>query len=176
MKRNVIAIYHHPQECGSPYVALVSQETGEIVEAVDIPSGYYSSGAVKVTNLIPVYSFTEKVNQSPMPTIENVRITASYRPNPNHYVFKVTRVADIREDKAIFPTWKATVYIDACREDTHWEYDPTKDTFLKKMSELGLNMTDWELHNREKTSLHDFLTQVFSSYKDYHLVNLLEIG
>ena len=38
---NVIAIYHHPQECGSPYLTFISQETGQVVETVDISTGYY---------------------------------------------------------------------------------------------------------------------------------------
>ena len=44
---NVIVIYHHPHECGSPYLTFISQETGQVVETVNIPTGYYDSGFEK---------------------------------------------------------------------------------------------------------------------------------
>ena len=39
MNMNVIVICHQPQECGSPYLTFISQQTGEVVETIDIPYG-----------------------------------------------------------------------------------------------------------------------------------------
>ena len=100
---NVIAIYHHPQECGSAYVAFISQETGEMVEAVDIPDGYWNSGLKRIDVYMPVYAFTEKVNMSPTPTVDNVTLKARFMPNPNHYVFRVTKVDNISKDETVLP-------------------------------------------------------------------------
>lgn len=176
MKRNVIGIYHHPQECGDPYVALVSQETGEMVEAVTVPTGYYDSGLERIDVYTPMYSFVEQVNQSPYPTVDNVNITAVYLPNPKKYVFRVTQVDNIQVDNNIFRTWTADVHVDACKHDIHWNYDPEKDEFLKQLTEEGLDISRWDINKRSQTPFMDFLKEIFSSYKDYHLVNLLEIG
>lgn len=173
---NVIVIYHHPQECGGPYLTFVSQETGEVVETVDIPEGYYDSGDIRTDVYTPVYSFIEKVNQTPEPTVDNVRLTCSFYPNPKKYVFKVTKVDNIQEDNQVFPTWTADVHVDACQHIIHWQYDPDKDTFLRQMTESGFDMSDWELPTRQHTPFREFLKSVVSSYKDYHLVNLIEIG
>jgi hypothetical protein len=173
---NVIVIYHHPQECGDPYLAFISQQTGKVVETVDLPTGYWSSGFKRVDIYTPVYSFIEQVNQSPRPTVDNVRLTCSFYPNPKHYIFRVTKVDNIKEDNTVFPTWIADVRVEACRYESHWEYDPTKDTFLQQMTESGFDMSHWELPIRQKTEFLDFLKQVASSYKDYHLINLIEIS
>ena len=173
---NVIAIYHQPQECGEPYVALISQETGEMVETVTIPTGYYNSGTRMVETLNPVYNFIEQIEQSPYPTVDNVRISAGFRQNPKHYVFRVTKVDNIQEDTDFYPTWKADVHIEACKKETHWEYDPAKDEFLKQLTEEGLDVSDWGINKRQKTEFKVFLREILSSYKDYNIINLIEIG
>ena len=173
---NVIAIYHHPQECGSPYVAFVSQETGEMVEAVDIPDGYWDSGLKRIDVYTPVYSFIEQVNQSPYPTVDNVRLTCGFYPNPHHYVFRVTKVDNIQEDANLFPTWTADIHAEACTHDIKWQYSVKRDSFRKQLSKSGFDMGHWTLTKRMKTPFKKFLTDICSHYKDYHLINLIEIG
>ena len=173
---NAIAVYHHPQECGNPYLAFISQETGEVVETVDVPTGYYNSGDIRTDIYTPVYSFIEQVNQSPKPTVDNVRLSCRFYPNPKKYVFRVTKVDNIQEDNTVFTTWTADVHVDACRHEIHWEYDKTKDSFLQQLTEAGFDMTDWELPIRQKTPFKKFLSSICSHYKDYHLINLIEIG
>ena len=176
---NVIVIYHQPQEDGSPYLTFISQETGQVVETVDIPTGYYNSGLEKTDIYTPVYFYTEQVNQSPMPTVDNVRLSFNSHPgilNPKYYTFRVTKVDNIKEDSDIFPTWTADVHIEVCTHKTKWQYDKSKDTFLQQLTESGFDMTGWELPTRQKTPLKEFLSSICSHYKDYHLINLIEIG
>ena len=173
---NVIVIYHQPQECGNPYLTFISQETGQVVETVDIPTGYYNSGHIKTDTYTPVYDFIEQVNQTPIPTVDNVRLTCGFYPNPKHYTFRVTKVGNIQEDTSVIRTWKADVHIEACTHETHWEYDKSKDTFLQRLTESGFDMTGWELPTRQKTPFKEFLSSICSHYKDYNLINLIEIG
>lgn len=173
---NVIVIYHHPQECGSPYLAFISQSTGEVVETVDIPNGYYNSGSKRVDIYTPVYSFTEQVNQSPKPTVDNVNLNCGFYPNPKRYVFRVTKVDNIQYDPKIIPTWTADVHVEACTHDIKWQYSTKRDSFRKQLSKAGFNMGHWTLTKRMKTPFKEFLKDIASSYKDYHLINLIEIG
>lgn len=178
MKRimNIIVIYHHPQECGSPYLTFISQETGQVVETIDIPYGYYNSGEIRTDIYTPVYSYIEQVEQIPMPTVDNVRLTCGFYPNPKNYTFRVTKVDNIKEDNNVITTWTADVHVEACTHTIKWQYDKSKDTFLKQLTESGFDMTDWELPTRQKTPLKEFLSSICSNYKDYHLINLIEIG
>ena len=175
---NVIVIYHHPQECGSPYLTFISQETGQVVETVDIPTGCYDSGLEKTDIYTPVYFYTEQVNQSPMPTVDNVRLSFNSHPglNPKNYTFRVTKVDNIKEDNNVITTWTADVHVEACTHEVKWQYDKSKDTFLHQVTEAGFDMTGWELPSREKTPFKEFLSSICSNYKDYHLINLIEIG
>ena len=176
-KRNVIAIYHHPQECGSPYVALISQETGVLLETVDIPEGYFQSGERMINIYTPVYEFTEEVEQGgQMPTVGNVTLKAKFMPNPHHYVFRVTSVTNIIHDLRFFPTWKATVHAEACTHKIKWKYDARRDSFRNQLMKAGFDMDRWKLRARQKTDLMVFLKDIFSKYKDYHLINILSIG
>ncbi len=173
---NVIVIYHHPQECGSAYVAFIDQSTGQMVEAVDIPDGYWNSGLKRIDIYTPVYSFTEEVNMSPMPTVDNVTLKARFMPTPMEYVFRVTKVDNIKYDPKIIPTWTADVHIEACTHDIKWQYSTHRDHFRKTLARAGFDMGHWTLTKRMKTPFKEFLTSICSKYKDYHLVNLLEIG
>ncbi len=173
---NVIVIYHHPQECGSPYLTFISQQTGEVVETVDIPDGYWNSGLKRTDIYTPVYSFIEQVNQSPMPTVDNVRLTCGFYPNPKKYVFRVTKVDNIQEDNNIITTWTADVHIDACRHTIKWRYSSHRDHFRKDLQKAGFDMSHWTLTKRSKTPFKEFLSSICSNYKDYHLINLIEIG
>lgn len=184
---NVIVIYHHPQECGSPYLTFISQQTGQVVETVDIPEGYWDSGLKRTDIYTPVYSFIEQVNQSPMPTVDNVRLTCGFYPNPKKYEFRVTKVDNIKEDPgidvpsnsnkySIFKTWTADVHIEACTHDIKWQYSTKRDSFRKDLQKAGFNMKPWTLTKRNKTPFKEFLSSICSNYKNYHLINLIEIG
>ena len=173
---NVIVIYHHPQECGPPYLTFISQQTGQVVETVDIPDGYWDSGSKRMDIYTPVYSFTEQVNQTPMPTVDNVRLTCGFYPNPKKYEFRVTKVDNIQEDTSFIKTWTADVHIEACHHDIKWQYSTKRDSFRKQLSKAGFDMSHWTLTKRQKTPFKEFLSSICSNYKDYHLVNLLEIG
>lgn len=182
---NVIVIYHHPQECGDPYLTFISQQTGEVVETVDLPTGYWNSGIKRIDVYTPVYSFTEEVNMSPLPTVDNVTLKAKFMPNPKGYVFRVTKVDNIQKDDTLlyhgdlkhsFITWKATVHAEACTHDIKWKYSTHRDHFRKQLQEAGFNMKPWTLTKRMKTPFKEFLTTICSNYKDYHLVNLIQIG
>ena len=176
MNMNVIVIYHHPQECGSPYLTFISQETGRVVETVDVPDGYWDSGDIRTDTYTPVYNFTERVNQSHYPTVDNVRLNCSFYPNPKRYEFRVTKVDNVREDTDLFPTWTADVHVEACTHEIHWRYEKSKDEFLRLMTEVGFDMTSWELPVRKHTPFKDFLSSICERYKDYHLINLIDIG
>ena len=173
---NVIVIYHQPQEDGSPYLTFISQETGQVVETVDIPTGYYNSGLEKTDIYTPVYFYTEQVNQSPMPTVDNVRLNCSYYPNPKNYTFRVTKVDIIKYDPEIIPTWTADVHVEACTHTVKYNYSSRKDHFRKQLQKSGFDMSHWTLANRQKTPFKEFLSFICSNYKDYHLINLIEIG
>ena len=173
---NVIVIYHQPQECGSPYLTFISQQTGEVVETIDIPYGYYDSGEIKTDIYTPVYSFIEKVHQSPKPTVDNVRLNCSYYPNPKNYTFRVTKVDNIQEDNNVFTTWTADVHVEACTHTVKYNYSSRKDHFRKQLQKSGFDMSHWALANRQKTPFKEFLSSICSNYKDYHLINLIEIG
>ena len=174
---NAIAVYHQPQECGSPYLTFISQETGEVVETVDIPEGYFYSGCQHIKQLHKVYSFTEQIDRGGRrPNKHNTVPSAHYGYNPHHYEYVVTKVTDIKHDMNIFPTWRATLHIDACIAKSVTKYSSSDDYFKKQMTESGFNMKGWCLYKRRKTEFLDFLKQVASTYKDYHLVNLIQIG
>ena len=174
---NVIVIYHQPQEDGSPYLTFISQETGQVVETVDIPTGYYNSGLEKTDIYTPVYFYTEQVNQSPMPTVDNVRLTFNSHPdiNSNNYTFRVTKVDNIKEDNNVITTWTADVHVEVCTHEIKWQYDKSQDTFLQQLTESGFDMTTWDLPTRHKTPFKEFLSSICSHYKNYHLINLIEI-
>ena len=173
---NVIVIYHQPQECGSPYLTFISQQTGQVVETVDIPDGYWDSGLKKSDIYTPVYTFIEQVNQSPMPTVDNVRLTCGFYPNPKKYEFRVTKVDNIQEDTSVIRTWTADVHIEACTHTIKWKYSSHRDHFRKELQKAGFDMSHWTLTKRSKTPFKEFLSSICSSYKDYHLINLIEIG
>ena len=175
---NAIAVYHHPQECGSPYLTFISQETGEVVDTVDIPTGYYDSGMELITRLQPVHSFTETIHRGgPKPTLANCEyIAGKYGYNPHHYKYVVTKVTDIKEDKDIFHTWTATLHVTACIPKTEWKFSSADDHFRHGMEAAGFNMKGWCVYRRIRTPFLEFLKQVASQYKDYHLVNLIQIG
>ena len=169
---NVIAIYHHPQECGSPYLTFISQETGQVVETVNIPTGYYDSGFEKTDIYTPVYTFIKKVKQSHMPTVDNVRIICD---TPKNYTFRVIKVNNIKKDSNTFTTWTADVHVEACTHEVKWQYDKSKDTFLQQLTKSGFDMTTWDIPTRHETPFKEFLSSICSNYKDYHLINLIVI-
>ena len=174
---NVIAIYHSPQECGEPFVALVSQKTGEILETLDVPEDYYWSGEVREDICTPVRQFTEHICQSGKePTVDTVKIPSAYRIHPKDHEFRALKVTITGHDTDIIETWDVDVLVEEYIADFTFKYHPEKDTFKQTMKKQGINMTKWSLLERQKTDLLKFLREVLSSYKNYHLVNLIKIG
>ena len=173
----VIAIYHAPQECGDPFVALVSQKTGEILETLDVPEDYCWSGEERVDICTPVRQFTEHICQGgSKPTVDTVKIPSAFRLHPRDHKFRALKVTITEHDLNIIPTWDADVLVEEYIADFTFKYCPEKDTFKQTMERQGINMTKWSLPERQKTDLLKFLREVLSSYKNYHLVNIIKIG
>lgn len=174
---NVIVIYHHPQECGSPYLTFISQESGEVVEKINIPDGYFDSGWETTEKLTVFRSFTEEYIGSPKPSVDTVRPAAEYRLHPNIIKYVVTDVTDIKEDPNFPLTWKATLHVNECVVDKSSEYHIEKDIFLKEMTATGFDMSGWTLPKRRKLDILDFFREIIPTYKKkYKLINLIEIG
>ena len=173
----IIAIYHAPQECGVPTVALVSQKTGEILEKLEIPEDYYWSGQEHVEVCTPVRQFTEHICQAgSKPTVDTVRVPSAYGIHPRDHKFKALKVDIIGFDMNIIPTWDADVLVEEYISDFKFEYHPEKDTFKQVLEAQCIDMDPWPLPVRQKTELMEFLKTILSSYKDYHLINLIRIG
>ena len=176
-KTPVIGIYHHPQECGDPFLAIVSQRTGEVLEYLTIPEDYYWSGQERVDIRTPVRTFTEHICQGGhAPTVENVRVPSTYGSHPRDHKFRPIKVTITGYDPDIIPTWNADVLVEEYISDFKFEYHPEKDTFKQVLEAQCIDMDPWPLPVRQKTNVLDFLRSILSSYKDYHLVNLIQIG
>lgn len=176
-KTPVIGVYHCPQECGNPYVALVSQQTGEILEKLEIPEDYYWSGEEREDICTPVRQFTEHICQGgSKPTVDTVRIPSAYRLHPRDHKFRALKVTITGHDLNIIPTWDVDVLVEEYIADFTFKYHPEKDTFKQTMEKQGIDMTKWSLPERQKTDLLKFLRDILSSYKNYRLVNLIRIG
>lgn len=173
----VIAIYHAPQECGIPTVSLVSQQSGEILEKLEIPEDYYWSGQEQVEVCTPVRQFTEHISQAiHEPTLDVIRPKAQYLCHDRDHKFRPISITNLKYDPSIVPTWEADVLVEEYVSETKFEYHPDKDTFSQTMERQGIDMTKWPLPVRQKTDLLRFLREVLSSYKNYHLVNIIKIG
>lgn len=174
---NVIAIYHYPQECGEPYVAFVNQENGEILEFVTIPPDYYDSGVEMITSTIPVRTFTEHICQAlHEPTLETVHPKAQFGVHPRDHKFRPVKVTITKYDPDIIPTWEADILVEEYIEKIQFKYSSSKDTFRQTLEAQGFDLSSWPYHRRKQTPLLEFLRSILSSYKDYHLVNLIQVG
>ena len=173
----VIAIYHAPQECGVPTVTLVSQQSGEVLEKLEIPEDYYYSGEERVDICTPVRQFTEHICQAgSKPTVDTVRVPSAFGIHPRDHKFRALKVTITEHDLNIIPTWDADVLVEEYISDFKFEYHPEKDTFKQVLEAQCINMDPWPLPVRQKTELMTFLKTILSSYKDYKLVNLIRIG
>ena len=173
----VIAIYHAPQECGIPTVSIVSQQSGEILEKLEIPEDYCYSGEERVEVCTPVRQFTEHICQAiHEPTLEVVRPKAQYLPHDRDHKFRPISISNLKYDPSIVPTWEADVLVEEYVSETKFEYHPDKDTFSQTMEAQCIDMDPWPLPVRQKTELMEFLRRILSSYKDYHLINIIRIG
>ena len=173
----VIAIYHAPQECGVPTVTLVSQQSGEVLEKLEIPEDYYYSGQEHVEVCTPVRQFTEHICQAiHEPTLEIVRPKAQYMPHDRDHKFRAIGITNLKYDPNILPTWDADIIVEEYISDFKFVYHPEKDTFKQVLEAQCIDMDPWPLPVRQKTELMTFLKTILSSYKDYKLVNLIRIG
>ena len=178
MKRiPVIAIYHAPQECGIPTVSLISQQSGEILEKLEIPEDYYYSGEERVEISTPVRQFTEHICQGGhKPTVDTVRIPSAFGLHPRDHKFRAVSISNLKYDPSVIPTWDADVLVEEYVSDFKFEYHPENDTFSQTMEAQCIDMDPWTLPVRQKTDLMEFLRRILSSYTDYHLINLIRIG
>ena len=173
---DVVAIYHEPQECGDNTLTFISLETGQVVDRVAIPEGYFYSGQEFTHTYHTISSHVEHIDQGQYPTLENVRTKMHYM-RPRHTVVRVTKVTNIQENTRIFPTWTADVHYDICLEKNVRRWDSSKDTFRQEMEEAGFDMTGWCLYHRMRTDFYSFLKQVIpSKYPDFKVINLIRIG
>ncbi len=173
----VIAIYHAPQECGVPTVSLISQQTGKILETLEIPEDYYYSGEEQVEICTPVRQFTEHVCQAiHQPTLETVRVKAQFLSHPRDHKFRALSISNLKYDSSIIPTWDADVLVEEYISETKFMYFQEKDTFSQTMESQGIPMAEWPLPVRQKTELMEFLKTILTSYKNYRLINILRIG
>ena len=173
----VIAIYHAPQECGVPTVTLVSQQSGEVLEKLEIPEDYYYSGQEHVEVCTPVRQFTEHICQAiHEPTLEVIRPKAQCMPHDRDHKFRAIGITNLKYDPNILPTWDADIIVEEYISDFKFVYHPEKDTFKQVLEAQCIDMDPWPLPVRQKTDLMTFLKTILSSYKDYKLVNLIRIG
>lgn len=176
-RTRVIAVYHHPQECGSPYLTFISQHSGKVIDSIDIPEGFYSSGMERVESLRKVYSFTEQICTTKVPTPENYIVHAQYGSPGSKYRYRVTKVEVTGEDDDILHTYNCTIHIDACVAKSCHRYSRSLDTFRQEMESQGFDMTGWCLYRRQHTEYDEFLRAVVNTWKQkYQLVNLIHIG
>ena len=173
---NVIAVYHEPQECGDNTLTFISLESGQVVDRVAIPEGYYYTGGELTSTYHTISSYVEQVDQFHYPTLENVRTKASFL-RPRNTVARVTKVTNIRRDSNVIPTWRADVHVDICLEKTVMRWSSSLDTFRHQMEQSGFDMTGWCLYHRRRVPFFDFLKQVIPTRNpDFNLINLIRIG
>lgn len=177
---DAIVIYHCPQECGYPSLTFLSRQTGEVLEKVYLPdpSDYYTSGSRDITTYYKVSSFRQKICQGPhRPTVDNVKPRQKYLSDPRRYVYKVTRVTDIKESEPVpgYKVYDAVAHVDCILAKRGESFCAQEDSFRHQMEEAGFDMRGWCLYKRRKHSYWTFIRDVASKYKDYHLVNLIEI-
>ena len=180
---NVIGIYHHPQECGDPFVAVISQETGMEVDRIRIPEGYSWEGMTRVEKLKKLRSFTEEVCSSNIPDPRKYQVKQRFMPcgqrlpNGNTVTYRVTKVDVNGEDSEVFHTYNCTVHIDAYEVQEEYRYIQSKDRFRAILEDLGFDMKPWPTPRRMKTDYMEFLRTVVTTLRpQYHLVNLIQIG
>jgi hypothetical protein len=92
-------------------------------------------------------------------------------------------VADLRRERSRMYSFGS--YVDGSWDmvdmgamlDAYARHDAENAALARKqLSKAGFDMGHWTLTKRMKTPFMDFLKDIASSYKDYHLVNLIQIG
>lgn len=178
---NVIGIYHHPQECGQPFVAFISQDTGKIIDSVDIPYGYYDSGLKMDTEYSKVGTWTRHIfGGGKEPMLENIEIERRwFKEDKKTHTLVPREVRNVKKDEhfSSFPTsWDADVVYDVCDETHVMRWVPEEDEFKIGMEQMGFDMTAWDVNTRRQTEFMQFLKEVFKTYNGYDVINVIEIG
>ena len=173
---DVVAIYHEPQECGDNTLTFISLESGQVVDRVAIPEGYFYTGGELTSTYHTISSHVEHVCQMAYPTLESVRTKAQFM-RPRRTVARVTDITNIHQDTNVITTWEADVHVDICLEKSVMRWDSHQDTFRQQMTASGFNMTGWCLYRRMHTDFFSFLKQVIPTRNpDFRVINLLRIG
>ena len=170
----LLAIYHAPQECGSPYVMLINLENGQPVKTIDIPEGYWDSGC-EYAGYIELMD-EEKVKSHSGYHLPELGETQSFEnfKTGEYKRYVLTEITDVVESKR--SNFKCTFY-DAklhyrrFREKKAFRYSSAEDTFKKEMEEQGINMKGWCVYKRRKTEFMEFLKAILPE-----VVNLIQIG
>lgn len=160
-----LAIYCVPQECGEPYVHIVSLADGQIVKTYDIPEGYYYSGSEVVTMKIPYgEEIIEKTDTNRLPEIgEDVEYKRFKR-------MVLTEITDVKEEDWCGTKWyQANLHYKRYNEKRCKRFVASKDEFRKQMEEQGIDMTGWCVYKRMKHEIKDFLRNVLP----YDIVNII---
>lgn len=171
---NVIVIYNEPQECGSPYLTFISQESGEVIETVNLPDpkGYYYSGEGKIKSLTPVKQFTKSWCSNRRPEVGG-DMPGYWKPG---FEYRVTDITDLHHESDFIPTWHATLQVTEYKVDFRYDYYLERDDYRNEMDRLGFDMRDWTLPERRKVDYEkEFLPKIVSTYKYYHIVNLIRV-
>lgn len=168
-----LAIYHAPQECGTPYVMFVNLEDGQLVRTIDIPEGYYDSG------------FEVEYYYEPTGDIIREKHSGNYLPKIGEFKhYRKNKYINLKEIEDVKP-WKfdlgegiymegydATLIYEVCRKKVAHKFDSSKDTFRKDMEKQGFNMTGWCVYKRRKTEFMEFLKAIMPD----NVINIIKIG
>lgn len=160
-----LAIYCVPQECGEPFVHIVSLKDGQIVKTYDIPEGYYDSG-IKVFRENEPFGdvITRKTDTNRLPKIGDID------EHRRHQKMVLVDITDVEEEEFADTIWfKANLHYRRVRERLCKRFCASEDTFRKRMEEQGIDMTGWCVYKRRKFNVEDFLKSVIP----YDIVNFI---
>lgn len=168
-----LAIYHAPQEYGTPYVMFVNLEDGQIVGHLNIPEGYLTSGFKaeeyydSTGNII-----TKKYSGNYLPKIGEVKHCRR-----NKYL-RLKEIVDVKPWKFdlgegnYMEGYDANLVYEVCRKKLGFRFDSSKDLFKQEMEEQGINMSGWCVYKRRKTEFMDFLRAILND----NVVNIIRVG
>ncbi len=175
MEKQIVR-YHEPQECGCPFFTIVSAETGQILETIDLPypSGYWHDGVEFYEQPEFLYEETTKRLSNEFPEIGKKE---NYRFNTHKGKRTEFRVADsvehIKDEflNGVFLYHEYMVTYKYYTAHTEKRWDTSKDEYRKEMTALGYDMSKWHPYIRRKTEYKDFLRSLYPN-----ALNMIFIG
>lgn len=170
-----IVIYHYPQECGCPFLTIISAENGQVTRKIDLPhpSGYYHSGMEIVEQEDYLYEKTIQRSCKKYPEIGYKEpYFGSY--NGKKIVCRVVEEVTPIKDEFLNGTFlyhKFIIRYKYYTSHTECKWVAEKDEYRKEMQTLGFDMSEWHLYKRRKTEYKEFLRSFFPN-----ALNLIFIG